>query len=570
MYYFNNICSITKKRGNIIKKGIKIKVKNKVFSAIGIIIISVTIILFSIFIGANEREMNLTLITILLSLNFIYLIVKKIITKDKIFIKNKIDVYVIIFILCTAFPLIFKTYCSLTGTIHSIIKYVFLYSFYILVRNVIKDKKHIDIISIITILSSLIILVFGLDMLWNDSKIFGEILKKINVFYIYTLETKPYLSTTFGYKNTTAIYFAFCMFLAINLFKTHNNKFIKIMSAIYIVLSIIAIYLTGSRFVIILIFIFIIIYYILYYKEEIKQNKVKIFKMGILVLLILIILLTLLLNYFSKKSTHYKIEEEQYVKSLNYKFKPNTEYVLDVEIESENNKFLVDIIEMNKYYNGVILESKDIENINGIIKFKFKTTENLSRVDFSIINPNKKEIILKKFYINGEECIQHFKYIPDSLGKIIKQGILVDPSIVQRLDFWKDSLKIAKQNPIIGQGGNTWLILSESVQEYPYYSKATHSYFFELLIEYGIIGVSAFIALTIIFIKKYKYNKKNLAIFIGILLVLFHSITFDFNMSFMLIQILVWGYMAAVCFKEKEEFPKRKIDNIFEILIFLA
>ena len=58
-----------------------------------------------------------------------------------------------------------------------------------------------------------------------------------------------------------------------------------------------------------------------------------------------------------------------------------------------------------------------------------------------------------------------------------------------------------------------WKKLSYVVQEYSYNIKETHSYFFELLISYGIVGVALFFAvflgINIKLIKEYINTKNN-------------------------------------------------------------
>ena len=543
--------------------------KNKILEKIGTILISITIIVFSVIIGANEKEIRTLPISILLAVTIIYLIAKKIITKEKVVIKNKVDIFAIFFVISTMLPLIFKTYCSFQGTIEFITKYCYIYSFYLLVRNSIKSKKQIDIISLVTVTASLIIIAFGLDMLWKDGTCFKLIIKKLNLLYKGTIETRSYFSSTFGYRNTAAIYFSFCVFLAINQVQTSKSKIIKAFCVAYILLASYIIYLTGSRAVTLLFGIFIILYFIIYYKDKIKENKKIFLKILIPTFIIVLIMANITINVLTKKSKEYEFDEIDYLKTLNYKFEANTEYTLNVEIESPNNQFKISIIEMNEYYVENILVSENVENGTGNIEIKFKTTDNVTKVDFSIDNPNKEKIILKKFYINGEECIQHFKYIPDSLGKMLKLGVTTDPSIIQRIEFWKDSIKIFKEHPIIGQGGDTWKNVSMSVEEYPYSVKETHSYFFELLIEYGIVGVGLFIMFIIAFIITYvkKNTKSMLSIFVGIILILTHSLLFDFNMSFILIQLLVWGYIG-VLISNVEEINEKKY-NFMDLLVII-
>ena len=74
------------------------------------IIISIVILIFSLLVGANEKGLRELPMCILLFIALIYLIVRKILLKQKIVIKNKIDLFVLLFMCTTMLPLIFKKY----------------------------------------------------------------------------------------------------------------------------------------------------------------------------------------------------------------------------------------------------------------------------------------------------------------------------------------------------------------------------------------------------------------------------------------------------------------------------
>ena len=114
--------------------------KKKVLDTIGMIIISLAILVFSLIIGANEKDLRILAISIMLFIAIAYLIVRKIILKQKIVIKNKMDIFVLLFMCSTLLPCIFKTYCTFQGTVEFILKYFFVYSIYLVVRNTVDSK----------------------------------------------------------------------------------------------------------------------------------------------------------------------------------------------------------------------------------------------------------------------------------------------------------------------------------------------------------------------------------------------------------------------------------------------
>ena len=151
-------------------------------------VILILIVLLNVFIGSNIKEPIWIIQLIVSVFTVVYIIVKKIKNRkekkrENIIIKGKIDVAVLILMLSTFIPLIFKTYASLEGTVNFILKYWSYFSFYILVRNTILDKKQIKVLINTLIVSSIIPVVFGYDKLLGFN-IFEKILDSINAVKI--------------------------------------------------------------------------------------------------------------------------------------------------------------------------------------------------------------------------------------------------------------------------------------------------------------------------------------------------------------------------------------------------
>ena len=124
---------------------------------------------------------------------------------------------------------------------------------------------------------------------------------------------------------------------------------------------------------------------------------------------------------------------------------------------------------------------------------------------------------------------------------------------------------MSADSPIVGNGGNTWKNMSRAVSEYRGALKESHSYFFELLISYGIVGLFAFLILVIYFFWKIFKQCKNdpekckekLLIALGLLVLVVHTFI-DFDMSFILIQLMVYVFFA-VLIKDEQETASTKI-----------
>lgn len=543
--------------------------KDKLLEKFGKVLLSSIIIIFSLIIGANERGLRVLPISILLLLIIIFLVCKKITNKkESIFFKNKIDIMVSVFILTTFLPLIFNTYSSLSFQIEFMIKYIFYYAVYVLSRNVIKTKKDINMIYPVIIFTSLIPIILGLDII-NGNNIFSPIVDFFNI--AYQDGYKPVF--TFGYSNVMAIYLALCIFLSIYKINNTKDKLIKTIYILYILIAVYIIYLCYSRMPSILLIIFLMIYFINRNKDKLKVYKKKIITIGIISVVVLIPILSFALT----KSKPFTTSEKEYEKQIIYNFKKDEKYKIKIDVDfsnsnnnSSNYVYFFKIADVNKYYKETILTSNQYNKGHHTIEYDYVPTKDTESIRLYFDNTINGQITINNIYINDKEYIAYYKYLPQKISKFVSFMTLKDQSIVERFYFYKDSLKIFKKHPILGNGGNAWRSLSKTKQDYTFSVKETHSYFFELLIEYGLIGIIAYftmlISILISLFKNKKEEKKILKYALGILLL--HSITFDFNMSFMFIEIIVYVLFACIVTDEKKKKIKKNVDYPI-IIIFI-
>ena len=258
---------------------------------LGMLLLCITIVTFSVIVGGNDKALPILPIGILTGLSLIVLLIKKIKYKDKI-INSKLDIVLLIFLGTMVLPLIFKTYCSYQGTVEFIIKYFFVFIIYLLVRNTVKTRKEVNILIATTVLSSIVIIVFGFDKL-NDNN-FKWLLDNLDLSY------KEYyrFESTFGYANAVSIYLAFCTFLAINGIENTKSKLVKTIYVLFIIIYLYVIYISLSRLVLIIYILSLIIYFAVKLYKKIKNNK-KIIKV-ILITIILGILYMIFFRYLLK------------------------------------------------------------------------------------------------------------------------------------------------------------------------------------------------------------------------------------------------------------------------------
>ena len=550
---------------------------NKIIDKLGMLLLLITIVTFNLIIGANEKGLRVLPISILMAFIIVYLIIVKIKSKNKsVIFKSKIDYFVLLFMLSITLPLIFRTYASYSDTVEFIMKYFFIYSVYLLARNVIKDKKQVEIVIVITLVSSFVQVFLHID--YTHWKILEDFMKWMNITFA---DSKEFCGT-FGYANAQAIYLALCIFLAMHRFKVNKNKVLKVIEILYIIFALYIIWIAESRAVLALIAITLFVMLIVKFRKQIATNKIKVI-IGCIVLIIFTIIYVLIGLEISKSVT---VENKEIKQEIKYNYKKEQKYTLELELETIYNgeleafkdaSFIIQIYERGKLFLDKKLNSAIIGEVNGTYKIEFTPTKDTDTIKVIIKSIYNGIIKVGDGYINGEKVIINYKFIPNDLGYILSGYTIYGKSLPQRLQMYTDCFKIAKDSPIVGNGGNAWKNMSRAVSEYRGALKESHSYFFELLISYGIVGLLAFLILVIyVFVKIFKQCKNNieqckekLLIALGLLILIVHTLI-DFDMSFMLIQLMVYVFLA-VLIKDEQEIKNTKIIkyNILDFIVML-
>lgn len=523
----------------------------------GFISVLITIALLNIYIGSNIKDpiWCVQLFTSIVSV--IYIILKKKNKEKNVIIKSKIDIGVLIFMISIAIPFIAKTYVSLSGTVNMILKYWSIYGIYIITRNTIKEKQQIEIVLKTFIISSIVPLIFGINKFF-DLKLLDHI---INYLGLVRLNEDRFIST-FGYANTCALYFAVIACLTIYIYKTEKSK-IRYFYLVYLIICCITILLTESKGVIGLLGLICLIAIII----GIKNKKIS--KKWIIAGICAIILF-LIYFFIAIQIPKDLIITEKNKTCVVREFEPNTKYKLDLNIETNTDKQYdsckIVIVEITRYLSEKELAKFSFSNYNGWKSIEIETDNIASHIEIRVLNPTKQIINIKGFKINDKQSILEYKIIPVEIVRIFKNFNFRYTSVFQRFDYWKDGIKIVKDNWVFGAGGNAWRNLYGQVQDYLYYAKESHCYLIELIISYGIIGFLSYIFIIIVTMKngvKLFKNKLFLSIFIGFLMIIIHNVI-DFDMSFWLI-LSMFLILVAIINKDDKKIEKNL--DVFDFIL---
>ena len=178
-----------------------------------------------------------------------------------------------------------------------------------------------------------------------------------------------------------------------------------------------------------------------------------------------------------------------------YNIDGNKEYELEFDIFARTyvkNNYKIQIEEENMYDQRIEAHLEKFDNFEGIKVFKFKTNEDTEKLKVKFIRTNPETNVglkVNKLTINGEEIILKYKYFPTSLVNLLKQINIKNKGAWERGVFILDGIKIAKDNFLLGAGGNAWNYLYGGVQSYAYVAPQSHCFYTQVIIENGIIRI---------------------------------------------------------------------------------
>lgn len=148
---------------------------------------------------------------------------------------------------------------------------------------------------------------------------------------------------------------------------------------------------------------------------------------------------------------------------------------------------------------------------------------------------------------------------------------------MERLTMYQDGLRMVQDKPFLGWGGGGWSEAYSIYQGYAYTARQTHSYFLQLAIETGLLGLLVGISIWVVFLYKtytiYKSSlgndeQQNIAATLtcSVLAIISHAV-FDFDLSLSALTIVMFTLMACLLSLENKSEPKEisKLDQRINI-----
>ena len=602
-----------------------------------ILYIMLLIILFisNLFIGTPIRY-NMMYINLIVNITVIICFaVKYFKNKEKIAI-NKLDVCVILITFSTFLPLIFNTYLRLADTIEYILRYITVLNVYIITKILVKNNKEIaNKLFDVIIFSSILLIIFGIDMMTknffqdfynilgipkiiNESNYrMGSLFKYPNILGIFLvisiiLSIIRYISNekckhkciyavtlyiqmfglimTYSRLSFLIMIIAFIILILTEKDKVRRNNIIKLIissivsSWIYFILFNIALKSENCINIYIILVIQSAIFYIIEkYLENIKLKCNKNILTCIVIFTILIIFSIIYSLVFSKNGIMLfkNINEEKVYRKQNILVEPNKEYVVEFEIESSSNiknNFKIQCKEIDKNGKEIEIHEEKFDNYSGNIIIKFTSNELTKTISLVFNNTNKEStgfLNINSVKINGNEEKISYGIIPIELINRVTKIKIDTSSLSGRLEYYKESIELIKNNFFTGLGGYAWKnseIQTESG------GIAEHSYPLQLFMQNGVLSFAAYIILIIILFKniRKKINKnikiEEKGLYIIVFALILHSL-FDFDMYFLNILIIFYALIAIISSENNNSYNimiSHKYSFLYIIIVIFA
>ncbi len=151
---------------------------------------------------------------------------------------------------------------------------------------------------------------------------------------------------------------------------------------------------------------------------------------------------------------------------------------------------------------------------------------------------------LDRLSVNGQrQSMLLARAIPQSIYHRLIGISGTDLSVWERIDFWRDGMKMFEASPVIGWGGNAWQTIYQGYQSFNYSSNQAHSSLVDAMVSYGIFGLAFVLAIAAAFLLGLrrawgKGDAAGVAMVAGAAIWL-HSLI-DFDLSLAAVVLLLW------------------------------
>jgi len=315
------------------------------------------------------------------------------------------------------------------------------------------------------------------------------------------------LATTFQYQNTSASFFAACLFLGIFIYLQEKILWKKIINGVLLFLIFFGFLFAFSRGTNLIFLITLLFLFILVRKKEYITSVV------------------LILSSLFLPSIFLQIELDRCLsQALPFDF------------------LVLFLIGLGSFF---------------LLSFLFLPNQQI----FLVNKINKKLVFfLILLVILGIECffvffiqfdVKNFTFVR-GFGEKGRDISFETKNVIYRFTFYRDALKMIQKKPLLGWGGGGWAARYFSFQSHTYYTKFPHSFYLNTLVESGVLGLVPllfllFYSLYICIISTNQNQSISIIPYLGagVFLIFLHS-SIDLNFAMGAYHIFAWTLLGLL------------------------
>jgi len=250
-----------------------------------------------------------------------------------------------------------------------------------------------------------------------------------------------------------------------------------------------------------------------------------------------------------------------------------TKYVFEFDVDAsvENNSkygYKINLKERDAKNLEICNTGIEFKNYNGTKKIEIVTNENTReiKIEFETDYRNtEKSLIVKSLKINEKEVPLEYKYLPTKLVEKVANISIQYKTAQERFEMIENAMELSKDNWLTGIGGDGWQYKYKEVQSYDYSAKNLHSYPAKVLLEFGVLGVIAFLGILIVVFRFFIKNKdlEMISIMLALLTLILHSFI-DANMETTHVLMFLFVLLGVISKSMESDFRLKVMPTLMQ------
>ncbi|MBO4331103.1 MAG: O-antigen ligase family protein [Oscillospiraceae bacterium] len=184
-------------------------------------------------------------------------------------------------------------------------------------------------------------------------------------------------------------------------------------------------------------------------------------------------------QYFAPGSV---LRRSAYLEAGDYTLSCSCEGQLNVKVESQNASETMMHTSTVLYEGNVSGCAFTVPDGSLVVYFSFYTGSE-AYLDGAVLS-------------DGTRLKLDYKLLPSFIANRL-QGLRANENAIQRTIFFADGMKLFRRSPVLGSGLGSFESLSYGYQDFHYMTKYVHNHYIQVLLDNGVVGFAAYIALLL-------------------------------------------------------------------------